>query len=338
MSDASLLSAAAQYLTSHKLLASMGVLCDKQILDSYTANALRPMADSLEKRLKAQTKMEAEFLEAFASSGRKGICLKGAALVRWLYPSSTSRYRGDLDILVHPGDAPWARQWLTDHGFEDPHWTVWGTQVALRNQKTGLVVDLHWRLSDHPIFHDGWNFEELWSASLPLEPFAPNVRRLDAIMALQHAVVHRQASLAGSGAKDLDLLDVKLLIDVLLPADRSAFVLACRRKGISGLAAAVLEDARFQFGSADEVLIGRLREQGRSEWLSNLVCGRRNAPRIWMMALRAQPDWRERFSLARRALFPNPEFIRAGDRVGLFGLVARYVWRLIVGLSRVRLT
>jgi hypothetical protein len=308
----------------------MDVLASRNVVNKQLREVARPLEHQQKKVNLRQTELENQLLRAFEQAGINGICLKGAALARWLYRSPDLRYRTDLDLLVARDRVEEALTLLGELEFGPPLWTVWSTQASLRHPKTGLIVDLHWQLSDHPVFHHAFSFSELWDRSIPLADQHAHIRRLEAPYALVHAVIHRQVEIGGDQARDSGLLDAVLLTEGMDHEQLGRFEVICLEKGLSGLAAAVLQEASEKLDLHKSELIGRLRRRGESEWLTALVNQPRTRFRMAAMAWRAQPGWRERLTLLRRLTFPDPRYLqsRHGEE-GSASLVRRYALRIL---------
>src|SRR5262245_56636798 len=94
-------------------------------------------------------------LSAFQQNGIPLAALKGAVLAELLYGDLALREFSDLDIIVQEADMSKAEDILTAWGYQADFpdrdfrsaFLSYQGQYAFRNQQTGLVVDLHWRLS-----------------------------------------------------------------------------------------------------------------------------------------------------------------------------------------------
>ena len=329
MRDAQEIRGQLERLYRHRLLPAIELLAERELVHDQ----LRELASPLETRQKEanarQTENECQLLEDIEHADIEVLCLKGAALARWLYPKPDQRYRTDLDIMVAHENVDRMLRRLAALGFGQPRWTVWSTQVSLVHPQSRLCIDLHWHLSDHPVFHHLFSFSELWVNSVSLIVKGKCIRRLDAPHALAHAVIHRQVEIGGGHASDAGLLDMFLLTEKMNDGQTARFEAICEEKGISGLAAAALEDAAMKFDIEPATLVDRLRQRGESEWLTTLVTRPRSKLRMAGMAWRAQPGWRERLALCRRFVFPDPQFMRCRHgNASNASLVGQYALRV----------
>lgn len=110
-----------------------------------------------------------ESLRIAAALGGSGIAhrfLKGAALAVAAYGTPTLKRSWDIDLLVRPADAVAAAAVLATLGYapvvpprpldsiEFRRWSHVSKEAELRSPR-GATVELHWRVSDHPILLGG---------------------------------------------------------------------------------------------------------------------------------------------------------------------------------------
>lgn len=93
----------------------------------------------------------AETIDTLRSDGIRSILLKGPAVARWLYDSSTARVYGDSDLLVSPGDFDPAQETIAalgyrPHGEQLPGDRPWTARYFVR-PADGTAVDLHLTLT-----------------------------------------------------------------------------------------------------------------------------------------------------------------------------------------------
>lgn len=98
---------------------------------------------------------------ALGDAGVSHCVLKGVPLGIVAYGSPTIKHSWDVDVLVRPDQAVIAGRALRDFGFapiaparsldeaEIGRWAVASKDIILRSDD-GTVLELHWRLSDHP--------------------------------------------------------------------------------------------------------------------------------------------------------------------------------------------
>jgi hypothetical protein len=110
-----------------------------------------------------------ELLDLFGKAGIAVLPFKGPTLTRCAYGNLALRPFGDLDVLVHPRDAPGARDLLLGHGYRPPaRWTTRLEafsldtlgQLPLRRDD-GILVELHTALLPRS-FSFALDVDELW--------------------------------------------------------------------------------------------------------------------------------------------------------------------------------
>ena len=98
---------------------------------------------------------------ALRGGGVEHRVLKGIPLALVAYGTAAMKQSWDIDLLVRPEQAVTAATILRELGFRTPpparnldssefhRWAVASKDVVLESER-GVVVELHWRLSDHP--------------------------------------------------------------------------------------------------------------------------------------------------------------------------------------------
>lgn len=141
---------------------------------------------------------------ALADAGVDHLLVKGVALTATVGRGAATRGSGDLDVWVRPGDLRSAYDALTDAGWHRRsdatglpevgagwRWRLVeriGKEMALDHPERA-TVDLHWRLCHEP-GELGFNFDEAWAASVPLDGVGAGVRGLCPRHALAHVAYH----------------------------------------------------------------------------------------------------------------------------------------------------
>ncbi|WP_428410159.1 nucleotidyltransferase domain-containing protein [Hyphococcus sp.] len=100
-------------------------------------------------------------LNILAANDLEPILLKGLTLSHGAFGRIGWRNNYDTDILLHPDDIPAADRLLRKQGYarfepgedvSERAWAAWRRRrkdAAYRNDKTGSVIELHWRLFDN---------------------------------------------------------------------------------------------------------------------------------------------------------------------------------------------
>lgn len=118
-------------------------------------------------------------LKEFASSGVRALALKGLSLSVMLYGEIGMREFGDLDIWVSPSDAERAFACLQSLGYaksrplglsasQELAHLRYGKAQTWFCSRTGVQVDLHWRLLSNWIDDELIGFDSAWESRLQL--------------------------------------------------------------------------------------------------------------------------------------------------------------------------
>ncbi|MBK6726690.1 MAG: nucleotidyltransferase family protein [Xanthomonadales bacterium] len=213
---------------------------------SVSPSLAHPLRLALQRHLRqaaldelARDAFERTILRQLAAAGIVCVVLKGAALARWLYPQPFQRPRADLDLLFSRREELAAAETaLARVGFR---WNgVLTNGPSFERVLIGNLagqehhVDAHWRLANHPVFADSFDFAELLRASQPLASLAGSPA-LGKVHALAHACLHRVNNLLdGRGDRLIWLYDIALLTRSLDPQGWSALCALAKAKQIAG--------------------------------------------------------------------------------------------------------
>ena len=183
-----------------------------------------------------------------------GLLLKGSALAHWAYSLPQLRACGDVDLLLPSREAAeQLSEQLSALGYDRAETS--GELVAYELLCTRPVtndwrveIDIHWRLTNSPLFSDAFTFDELMTDSIPLPRLAPNARGLGPVHALLHACMHRALNLSiGTDDKLKWLYDLIVLMDIFTPADWQKMVRISIDKRLAGVVLSGLEMAATTF-------------------------------------------------------------------------------------------
>ncbi|MGE4073073.1 MAG: nucleotidyltransferase family protein [Lysobacterales bacterium] len=263
-------------------------------------------------------------LSALAQADIPLLVLKGAALAQWAYPATYLRARDDLDLLfADRAAAERARQILLGLGYVGEAPAANGPQYELTMTRTQAVgpdwhVDVHWRMSPHPVFAECFGFSELLAASVALPEGG---RGLGKVHALLHAAIHRVSNLLiGQGDRLVWLFDLHVIEPQLDADDWAQLASLAESRQLAGPLLAAMEASQRLLGTAwppeflaslqdwaeSEVFkVDRAHLRGYFEWetLRKLPLGARMAL-VWRKLF---PDTRymyERYRLQHRWQLP----------------------------------
>jgi hypothetical protein len=126
---------------------------------------------------------------AMNTAGIETIVLKGASLIARYYDDPGVRPMGDLDVLVHQGDAPRAMQVLIGEGWNpvsDVRWERLAvTHHAVSHVRSGgIEVDLHWDLSPRR-----WR-SDMWTGTSSIDVGGVTTSALSPPLELLHVLTH----------------------------------------------------------------------------------------------------------------------------------------------------
>lgn len=281
-------------------------------------------------------------IAALAGAGVPCLLVKGAALAYSRYAEPWLRCaRNDHDVLVRESDSGSAGRVLAELGYEAANALQGGLvsyQVPYhRVDAAGLchVVDLHWKISNRPLFADVMSFDELWAESIAVAALGPAARALGDIHELMLACVHPVAHHHNAG----DLLwtyDIHLLASRLRPAQFDAFTALARDRKVAAICASSLTRAvEWLHTLVPSGTMAALAVSGEaSEYFLSAAAWRGD---VRLSDLRLLPGWRAKLQLIREVALPRREYMLkeydASSRLLIPALhvhrLARGTWRLL---------
>ena len=250
------------------------------------------------------------------------LLLKGTALAHLLYPSPALRPRCDVDLLLRDKQtANRAWQLLKQRGYKRQP-AVSGDFVSheyccarATTPHTGIVLDIHWRLSNSNYFAQKFSFDQLFAGRTAVQPLGPNAFALSLPDALLHALIHRLWSL-GAGEPDrlLWVCDFDLFCRRLTPEQWSQFIALVAQTDLGPTCADGLRRAQTLLNTPLQ-----------SDLFEHLAPRHEHANRQlqlgqpgWRKALtdaQSLPSWSQRLRLIREYLFPDRDYMQ--QRLGV---------------------
>ncbi|MDD2920257.1 nucleotidyltransferase family protein [Rhodoferax sp.] len=197
-------------------------------------------------------------LALMSQAGISGLLLKGQALAQWAYAAPQLRASGDVDVLLPSRqDAEMIASQLLAAGYELAHAmpeALVGYELTCVREVTGTVatvIDVHWRLSNSPLFGYRFTFDELMNESIALPGLGANARGLGQVHALIHACMHRAFNVSESDFHDSLkwLYDIPVLTRRFANADWDHFTALCGERALAGVCLMSLDAASDAFGS-----------------------------------------------------------------------------------------
>lgn len=184
-------------------VAEIEALLDHGLAPLVYARASLPVLRAAAIRAAAVEPLRADDLRVvlaeLASKGVGALILKGTALAYDLYKTPELRPRADVDLLVARRDAAAAIEVFRSLGFSMP--LTSGDEHAVRQVTLSRadaygfehVYDLHWDVTNTPVFASALDFDALRLHSIALPRLGPDARGLSHADALLLACIHRVA-------------------------------------------------------------------------------------------------------------------------------------------------
>ncbi len=283
-----------------------------------------------------------EILARLAEAQVPVLVLKGSALAYWAYVAPHLRECADIDLLLPSGDAArhcvkllesmdYAPLCSASAGdMVDFEIACTGGTMALRQE-----IDIHWHLSNAPLFAFRFGWNELWADTTPLPALAANAYGLAAVPAMLHACMHRAQHWALGGQDRLKwLYDLVVMGERFGTHDWRAVQEQAIERGLAGVCVDGLCAAMARFGplvpgdTLDALTLAASNEPLRVERLRDWWYFQR-------MNWRAIPQMRMRWRWLGQRMFPNRAYLRQrhGEHGGLLGALWR---RVLAGAGRLR--
>lgn len=256
----------------------------------------------------------ARVLGELAAAGIPVLLLKGVALGAWLYPTPWLRESSDIDLLFSTrAEAECAAALLSLQGYATRFQPGGLAQEFLCRRMQGAIaidLDMHWRISDMPLFLDLFGFSELQRASIPLPALGPGARGLGPVHAFLHACVHRAANVCtGIGDRLKWLYDLHLLAARIDAGEWATLVQLCHARGVCGVVAEGIAATAAMFGAVVPESVTRTLATGRRQ--EALDAARLADWRyVQRQNFKALPSWPARMRWLRERLFPSLGYLR----------------------------
>lgn len=309
------------------------------------------LAAALDERARHESVLEAlrrremaRVLGAFVTAGIDVLVLKGGALAYTHYAEAYLRPRADTDLLVRKQDIDQAVTALGTLGYtrvNSVNNDAVFTQAPFEHVAHSVrhAIDLHWAISNRPLFADVLHFDELLRSAVPVPGLGEGVLTLGPVHALLLACIHRTAH-----HDDSDLLiwlyDMKLLANSLSSKEWDDFLELAAQKRIMAVCHASLALAAARVGCNPEALdrIKRLAPPaGGSTEPSAAYLGVVGSGLQGMrLDLQATRGAAAKLRWVAGHVFPDAQYMRTsyGATNGL-SLAGAYVRRAVLGLWRV---
>ena len=290
-------------------------------------------------------------LEAVHKAGVHGLVFKGSALAYTHYEAPSLRPRSDTDVLVQAIDRDEAVQVLGVLGYrrrpsvsrDSVH-----SQLAFDREEGSVqhTIDLHWAISNRPLFARMFSFDELAATARPVPALGDAARTPAPVHALVLACIHRIAHHDDS-PNLLWLYDIKLLADRLSRSEWQELWDLVRGKHLVRVCARSLELTAQILGCSSAARAGMMLNDSSAvgpEASAAFLGGAGSRWRSLRLDLAGSVGPLGRVKLLAGHVFPAPDYMKDSyGAAGYFTLTVAYLrrafkglWRLIGPLEAVR--
>ena len=330
-----------RWMRRHRLMGVMDLLAKRGIMSAEARNMTQPLAKRYGRVAPRQLAMETKVVETMISGRVRALVLKGLLLAHSVYPEPEQRLRVDMDILVPPQDLQSARQLIHSIGYRPLYQSPGGTpipQEAWVRDADGYrhMIDVHWKLRNHPCLRDRLGFDEQWQDRVPLPSLAEGACGQSAPHALLNASMHWFDNVYSLNYPLVWILDKDLLWRSMDEDERQKTIALATDRGLAGLLAESLRLARHHFETpVGEDTIATLDAAGRGRRPTRLIALQNRRMRSWLYALHCEPGLNGKWHRLRHALFPPAAYLRErypeGSALGVAGLWGRRIKERLMG-------
>lgn len=184
-------------------------------------------------------------LTTLQAAGIRPIVLKGTAIAYTHYIDSSTRTRGDIDLLFRRSELGQAFGVLEAEGY------VYSYRQGYLGQELGFVdtsadlknlpLDIHWRSSSYVLLAHVLDIDEIIDAAIIIPDLAPLPCAMNPVHALLHACVHwAKHTASGDSIRILWMYDIYLLVKELNDREIQQFIDNAMQKKISRICQAAL--------------------------------------------------------------------------------------------------
>lgn len=323
------------------------------LLGKFTPHLVDWMQTAASKLAAQELVKERELKALLADLGAHHIdvlILKGTALAYSLYANPYTRTRGDTDLWVRQEQKDHAIAILMARGYAaglNAGGDVRTSEITLaKTDRLGVrhTIDLHWRLNNSPILSQTFSFDELWPRAQVIPRLSSHAKRLDAVDAVVHALIHRITNLSSPYYVDdvpyyepsrlIWLYDVHLLTRQFSDEQwRRLSDLAIQKKIATICLNGLIATQTYFPISIPEFVSTRLAKPLSKE--PSAIYLARGKPVITLTEVMAIPGWHQRLQFLLENAFPPTKYMQ--DKYGISNpimLWVFYAWRILRGLFR----
>ncbi len=281
-------------------------------------------------------------LPALAAQGVQPLLLKGTPLAYTHYPTPALRPRADVDLLIPPDHFERAAAALEALGYHRLN-AIQGKLVSRQNtflrfgdRGVQHVLDVHWKISNAPMFVDTLVYAEMLARARPILELGEHARAPAAPHALLLACVHRVAHHRDT-ERLIWLYDIHLLARGLSPGEWSFFLDLATVRKVRAICIDALRLARDCFSTPLPASVLASADKGTATESSAryLTLTRARGLRYLLLDLQALAGWRAKLRLLREHAVPTPDYMLRRYGVTRKALLpALYLHRGVRGLRR----
>ncbi len=184
-------------------------------------------------------------LATLQAAGIRPIVLKGTAIAYTHYNDSSTRTRGDIDLLFHRSELNQAFGILEAEGYAYVYRQGYlGQELGFVDTSTdlkNLPLDIHWRSSSYVLLAQLLDMDEIIHTAIEIPELASLPCAMNPVHALLHACVHwAKHSASGDSIRLLWMYDIYLLVRNLNDGQIQQFIDNARQKKVSRICQAAL--------------------------------------------------------------------------------------------------
>lgn len=281
-------------------------------------------------------------LDKFRAAEVKSLVLKGAGLAYTHYPAAYLRPCCDVDLFIRREQLEAASAQLEALGYDrisSMSREAVHTQLMfeLRRGSVSHAIDLHWAISNRPLFATMLSFDELAGGAVPVTPLGEDAATPGAVHALLFACIHRVAHHNDSHLL-IWLFDVKLLAESLTSKEWELFIDLANTKRLVAVCRETFAVTAALVGGCEEGL-RRFRNQPENpvawEASAAYLGGVGSRWRSLALDLRGAAGAAAKLRLIAGHAFPDPGYMRETyGATSPIALAGAYVRRAATGTWR----
>jgi hypothetical protein len=257
-------------------------------------------------------------LQAAAVHGVQPLLMKGTPLAYTHYAASYLRPRCDTDLLIQPDMVGRMQRLLTELGYCRLN-GVSGTFIThqctyVKQDRHGVrhAYDVHWKVSNSPLFSDLLSYEEWAQRAMPVGGLVNHSCALAPPQALLLACLHRVAHHHNS-ERLIWLYDIHLLASRMTCEERTAFIRLATDKQLRAVCGRGLQLAQHCFATLlpEDLMAALYPPDGLAAAEATAGCLQTGQRRLHIVLaeLRALPGWYNKIRLLKEHLFPPPAYL-----------------------------